>query len=169
MPTHTLLFNAQPLSEKHTNFHCNSFLSIKNEHVHALSQALNKLAEKYSPEQVIIVATEAEKHPYKKDQWLRLVISNNEDYGGFLQIHYQNGYKRLPTTKLTYDYDLDMPDAHDGLAVVSTPNVSQSSENTEPYDEITWGDFEFSFMLKKVDPISSLADGLQNYLIVDLA
>ena len=57
-----------------------------------------------------------------------------------------------------------MPDVHDGLAVVSTLNVSQSSKNTECDHEISWGDFEFGFMLKKIDPISSLVDRLWNYL-----
>ena len=33
----TVLFNAQPVSEKGVNFHCNSFVSIKNEYIHALS------------------------------------------------------------------------------------------------------------------------------------
>ena len=77
-----VLFIAQLVSEKCINFHCNSLVSIKNKHVCTLSQALNKLAEKNSPEQVFIVATNAEKHAYKEDQWSRLITSSNEDYGG---------------------------------------------------------------------------------------
>ena len=47
--------------------------------------------------------------------------------------------------------------------MVSSPKVSWPFKNTET-DEITWADFEVGSMLKKIDPISSLIDWLQNYL-----
>ena len=104
--------------KKCVNFHCNSFVSIKNEHVYLLAQALSQLDGKNSPEQVFIVVSKPENDVYKK----------------------------LPSAEFIFDCNLDKPDACEGLAVVSTPNVSCLSQNTEP-DEITWDDFPFHLLL----------------------
>lgn len=69
----------------------------------------------------------------KKDPWSRLVISSNKDYGGCLQIHYHNGYKKLPTDEHVFDCN---------IAVVSSMLItSKNIKNGE--DEVTWSDFEF--------------------------
>ena len=94
-----------------------------------------------------------------------MVISSSEDYGGCLQIHYQNSCKKIPYSELVFDYDMDNPVGNE-LSVLPTTAVSWPSKSAESAidDEITWSDFEFGFMLRKIDPISSLVDGLRNYL-----
>ena len=57
-----VLFSAQPVIEKRISFHFHSFVSIKNEHIQPLSQALSKLNEKKYSEQVFVIVTKAEKH-----------------------------------------------------------------------------------------------------------
>lgn len=122
----------KPVSEKHINSHCNSFESIKNEHVQPLIQALDKLnEEKNCPEQVFVIVT--------GQDWLSCLM---KIMVAVFRYNTRMGIRNYP--------------ALNWFTIMIWTNWMLRLT--------TYADFEFGFIPKKINSISSLVDRLRSYL-----